>query len=138
MQSYSVIKVDFHFLVSLVGIWKCRPSQPTYRPLKVPGEKYKRLELLGRGSFGKAFLCKNTHNDNFCVVKQMETSMMTKKEREDAVREARLLKKMDHPNIIKFQEVQKDWLLESVDNYNLHAHPVRIGNRRVCTLDDNC
>jgi serine/threonine protein kinase len=72
---------------------------------KVPGEKYKRLELLGRGSFGKAFLCKNTHNDNFCVVKQMETSMMTKKEREDAVREARLLKKMDHPNIIKFQEV---------------------------------
>merc|ERR1719421_455245 len=35
----------------------------------------------------------------------METTMMSSKEREDAVREAKVLKKMHHPNIIRFQEV---------------------------------
>jgi len=61
--------------------------------------------VLGKGSFGKAYLVKNTELDEFCVVKQMETSMMGKKEREEAVKEAMLLKRMDHKNIVRFQEV---------------------------------
>uniref|UniRef100_A0A7S0ZLX4 non-specific serine/threonine protein kinase n=1 Tax=Noctiluca scintillans TaxID=2966 RepID=A0A7S0ZLX4_NOCSC len=35
----------------------------------------------------------------------METSTMDPKERNEAVKEAMLLKKMDHPNIVRFQEV---------------------------------
>lgn len=56
-------------------------------------------------SFGKAYLVKNTEADSLCVVKQMETSMMDPKERNEAVKEAMLLKRMDHPNIVRFQEV---------------------------------
>merc|ERR1719162_2246075 len=48
---------------------------------------------------------KNTEADELCVVKQMETSSMDPKERNEAVKEAMLLKKMNHPNIIQFQEV---------------------------------
>merc|ERR1719162_2637966 len=48
---------------------------------------------------------KNTEADELCVVKQMETSAMDPKERNEAVKEAMLLKRMDHPNIVRFQEV---------------------------------
>jgi len=68
-------------------------------------EKYQRIKVLGKGSFGKAYLVKNTKADELCVVKQMETSAMDPKERNEAVKEAMLLKKMDHPNIVRFQEV---------------------------------
>jgi serine/threonine protein kinase len=68
-------------------------------------EKYQRIRVLGKGSFGKAYLVKNTEAKEFCVVKQMETSMMDPKERNEAVKEAMLLKRMDHPNIVRFQEV---------------------------------
>lgn len=68
-------------------------------------EKYKRIEVLGKGSFGKAYLVRNTEVDELCVVKQMETSTMDPKERNEAVKEAMLLKKMNHPNIISFKEV---------------------------------
>lgn len=68
-------------------------------------EKYQRIKVLGKGSFGKAYLVKNTEADELCVVKQMETSMMNKTEREEAVKEAMLLKRMDHKNIVRFQEV---------------------------------
>lgn len=68
-------------------------------------EKYQRIKVLGKGSFGKAYLVKNTEANALCVVKQMETSMMDPKERNEAVKEAMLLKRMDHPNIVRFQEV---------------------------------
>mmetsp|Transcript_70591 Transcript_70591/g.132096 ORF Transcript_70591/g.132096 Transcript_70591/m.132096 type:complete len:443 (+) Transcript_70591:133-1461(+) len=68
-------------------------------------EKYQRIKVLGKGSFGKAFLVRNVQANAFCVVKQMETSTMELKERNEAVKEAMLLKKMDHPNIVRFQEV---------------------------------
>lgn len=68
-------------------------------------QKYERIKVLGKGSFGKAYLVKNTEADELCVVKQMETSMMSKKEKEEAVKEALLLKRMDHKNIVRFQEV---------------------------------
>lgn len=68
-------------------------------------EKYQRIKVLGKGSFGKAYLVRNTEENELCVVKQMETSAMEAKERNEAVKEAMLLKKMDHPNIVRFKEV---------------------------------
>mmetsp|Transcript_139678 Transcript_139678/g.260484 ORF Transcript_139678/g.260484 Transcript_139678/m.260484 type:complete len:527 (-) Transcript_139678:10-1590(-) len=67
--------------------------------------KYERLRVIGKGSFGKAYLVKNIEVDKLAVVKQMETGAMDAKERNEAVREAMLLKRMVHPNIIQFQEV---------------------------------
>lgn len=67
--------------------------------------KYKRIRVIGTGAFGKAYLVKNTEADSLCVVKQMETASMDAKERDDAVKEAIVLKKMQHPNIIMFQEI---------------------------------
>ncbi|CAJ1461730.1 unnamed protein product [Effrenium voratum] len=67
-------------------------------------EKYQRIKVLGKGSFGKAYLVKNTEDNELCVVKQMETSAMEAKERNEAVKEAMLLpgpKGTDGPRCVK-------------------------------------
>eukprot|EP00392_Amoebophrya_sp_AT5.2_P015796 g16012.t1 len=96
-------------------------------------EKYKRIRVLGKGSFGKAFLVENSsaatasaaaaHGGDgggkvngtttptpatsaLCVVKQMETVQMSQKQRDEAVKEAAVLKRMcGHANIVEFHEV---------------------------------
>merc|ERR1719217_2031124 len=67
--------------------------------------KYERLKVIGKGAFGKAYLVRNTEVDALCVVKQMDTGTMDPKDKDAAVKEATLLKKMRHPNIVQFQEV---------------------------------
>ena len=66
---------------------------------------YKVLKLLGEGSYGKAFLCKNESNGSICVIKQIIIEGMNKKEIEDVYNEANILEKLDHQNIIKFYEI---------------------------------
>ena len=67
--------------------------------------KYKVIKLLGEGSFGKAFLCKNESNDTICVIKQIIIEDMNEKEKDDVYNEAQILGKLDHQNIIKLFEV---------------------------------
>eukprot|EP00435_Cladocopium_sp_Y103_P041708 s111_g11.t1 len=66
---------------------------PSHSSVGAMDEKYQRLKVLGKGSFGKAYLVKNTEENALC-------------ERNEAVKEAMLLKKMDHPNIIRFKEAE--------------------------------
>eukprot|EP00928_Gymnodinium_smaydae_P050314 TRINITY_DN33880_c0_g1_i1.p1 TRINITY_DN33880_c0_g1~~TRINITY_DN33880_c0_g1_i1.p1 ORF type:complete len:590 (-),score=118.63 TRINITY_DN33880_c0_g1_i1:353-2122(-) len=67
--------------------------------------KYQRIKVIGAGAFGKAYLVKNTEANALCVVKQMETTTMDSRQRNEAVKEALVLKRMVHPNIIQFQDV---------------------------------
>lgn len=68
---------------------------------------YKRLRLLGEGSFGKAFLveCLSTHE--LLVLKQMDLSRMSSGEKSQIIRESKILEAMKHPNIINFREVYR-------------------------------
>eukprot|EP00919_Chromeraceae_sp_WS-2016_P005867 GHVR01013803.1.p1 GENE.GHVR01013803.1~~GHVR01013803.1.p1 ORF type:complete len:303 (-),score=65.39 GHVR01013803.1:65-928(-) len=68
-------------------------------------DKYKKLSVLGKGSFGKAYLVEKSDSNELCVVKQMETSAMSKKEKDDCIKEAQVLRCMNHPNIVQFHEV---------------------------------
>ena len=45
-------------------------------------ETYKKVKLLGEGSFGKAFLVETMFSKEYCVIKQVNISNMSEKERE--------------------------------------------------------
>ena len=66
---------------------------------------YKIIKLLGEGSYGKAFLCTDKTDNSQCVIKQINIQNMNEKDKQDTLNEAKILEKLDHPNIIKFKEV---------------------------------
>ena len=66
---------------------------------------YKIIDFLGEGSFGKAYLAQCDNDNNKYVIKQITLEGMTDEEKRETINEAVILKKLDHPNIIKFKEV---------------------------------
>lgn len=70
-------------------------------------EQYKRIKLLGEGSFGKAYLVECFSDGKLFVVKQMDMNQMDETEKRETIKEAKILEYLKHPNIIKFKEVYK-------------------------------
>lgn len=64
-------------------------------------EGYSNPQLIGKGNYGTAYLCQDVYNDKV-VVKKISLFSMTEKEKMDAYNECKLLKKVNHPNIIKY------------------------------------
>ncbi|XP_014390715.1 PREDICTED: serine/threonine-protein kinase Nek1 [Myotis brandtii] len=67
-------------------------------------EKYARLQKIGEGSFGKAILVKSTEDGKQYVIKEINISRMSNKEREESRREVAVLANMKHPNIVQYRE----------------------------------
>ena len=63
-------------------------------------EKYNKIRLLSKGSYGKAYLVEAESDWSLAVIKQIDFD-----QKETTVKEALLLREMDHPNIIKFKDV---------------------------------
>eukprot|EP01028_Stygiella_incarcerata_P005415 TRINITY_DN228_c0_g1_i1.p1 TRINITY_DN228_c0_g1~~TRINITY_DN228_c0_g1_i1.p1 ORF type:complete len:1074 (-),score=395.24 TRINITY_DN228_c0_g1_i1:159-3380(-) len=70
--------------------------------------KYQRIRLVGKGTFGKAYLVRNTRDGGQYIMKQIRTSQMDKQEREEAMNEVRVLASLNHPNIIQLVESFQD------------------------------
>ena len=70
-------------------------------------ETYKRLKVLGEGSYGKALLCESLIDGSLCVIKELDLNFMSESEKRDTIKEAKILEALNHPNIIRFQEVYK-------------------------------
>ncbi|KAM5234756.1 serine/threonine-protein kinase Nek1 isoform 12-T14 [Hipposideros larvatus] len=67
-------------------------------------EKYVRLQKIGEGSFGKAILVKSTEDGKQYVIKEINISRMSSKERKESRREVAVLANMKHPNIVQYKE----------------------------------
>ncbi|XP_042556502.1 serine/threonine-protein kinase Nek1 isoform X7 [Dipodomys spectabilis] len=67
-------------------------------------EKYVRLQKIGEGSFGKAVLVKSSEDGRQYVIKEINISKMSSKEREESRREVAVLANMKHPNIVQYRE----------------------------------
>ena len=69
--------------------------------------KYKRIKLLGEGSYGKAYLVECIQDSSKCVIKQINLFQLSEEEKRHTIDEARILESLNHPNIIRFREMYK-------------------------------
>ncbi|XP_064004896.1 serine/threonine-protein kinase Nek1 isoform X12 [Pogoniulus pusillus] len=67
-------------------------------------DKYIKVRKIGEGSFGKAILVKAKENGQQYVIKEINISKMSSKEREESRREVAVLANMKHPNIVLYRE----------------------------------
>ncbi|CAD8163976.1 unnamed protein product [Paramecium pentaurelia] len=67
-------------------------------------DKYKKIRVVGKGSFGYALLAQALSNKKNYIVKIIDISKMDRKQREEALNEVHVLKAMRHPYIITYRE----------------------------------
>ncbi|XP_045141995.1 serine/threonine-protein kinase Nek1 [Echinops telfairi] len=67
-------------------------------------EKYVKQQKIGEGSFGKAILVKSKEDGRQYVIKEINISRMSSKEKEESRREVAVLANMKHPNIVQYRE----------------------------------
>lgn len=67
-------------------------------------EKYKKVKLIGKGSFGYAMLVQTVSDRKHYVMKVIDVSKMDRKQKEEALNEVHVLKAMRHPYIVTYRE----------------------------------
>eukprot|EP00056_Hartaetosiga_gracilis_P000502 m.38659 g.38659 ORF g.38659 m.38659 type:complete len:439 (+) comp10233_c0_seq3:78-1394(+) len=65
---------------------------------------YTKIAEIGKGSFGTVILTRCNKDKKKYVVKRIDLSQASKKERKNAMQEADLLSNLDHPNIVAHRE----------------------------------
>ena len=69
------------------------------------GRKYRVERVIGRGSFGAAYLVRSQANSRLYVMKRLDFEQMGEKDRTEALNECDILLKLrEHPNIIRVHE----------------------------------
>ncbi|KAK3589291.1 hypothetical protein CHS0354_026942 [Potamilus streckersoni] len=85
------------------------PKREKERKPRVLANRYEIVKKLGKGNFGTAYLCKDLRNKlkdgtELKVLKEISVGDLQPDESVDAMHEARLLSKLDHPSIVKFHD----------------------------------
>ncbi|ESS70705.1 protein kinase [Trypanosoma cruzi Dm28c] len=101
-------------------------------------EKYTKIRVLGKGSFGSAILIKRRSDNALLVIKEVFLGKMSKKEREEARHECRLLQQLSHPNIVRYVEHFENRnnlyiVMEYCDGGDLHTK-VKLGPMKESTI----
>jgi tRNA A-37 threonylcarbamoyl transferase component Bud32 len=65
---------------------------------------YEDIKVIGRGQYGKAHLVRHAKDQSSYIAKTIELTCLSKKERETALQEVELLRRLDHPNIVQYQD----------------------------------
>eukprot|EP01063_Lacrimia_lanifica_P027531 TRINITY_DN3877_c2_g1_i1.p1 TRINITY_DN3877_c2_g1~~TRINITY_DN3877_c2_g1_i1.p1 ORF type:complete len:466 (+),score=194.32 TRINITY_DN3877_c2_g1_i1:75-1472(+) len=89
--------------------------------------EYTKVKQIGKGNMGVCHLAKSKTGD-LVVIKQVNTWKMNKKEKSQAVGEAKLLKSVNHPNIVRYIDSWMD------KNENLMIAMEYVQNGDLCKL----
>jgi len=82
---------------------------------------YEPVRTVGEGSFGKAILVQpvasSAQSDEKAIVKMIDISRASKKERDDALQESQVLSSLKHPNIVRYRNnfLAEGWLCIVMD-----------------------
>lgn len=63
---------------------------------------FKILEELGKGSYGIVYRVRSLINKKEYVIKKIDLKILNAKHRKESLQEVQLLKKLSHPNMIKY------------------------------------
>ena len=66
-------------------------------------EKYRKVKIVGKGSFGYAVLVESKKSKKQYIMKIIDISKMDKKQIEEALLEVHLLKVMRYPYIVTYR-----------------------------------
>jgi len=69
-------------------------------------QKYERIERVGGGTYGVVYKARNTESDEIVAIKQMRTDHSDEGVPSTAIREISILKSLDHPNIVRVEDVK--------------------------------
>ena len=69
-----------------------------------PNQIYIRKKILGRGSFGIVYLVKQKELSRYFAMKVIKKISRNKEEEENLMNEIEILRKLDHPNILKITD----------------------------------
>src|SRR4051812_35603352 len=88
---------------------------------------YSIASLIGRGGMGLVYLARDTRLDRQVAIKCLRAELFEARYRERFKREALLLAKLNHPNIVQIYdyletEDQLALVMEYVDGQNLQQH----------------
>lgn len=65
-------------------------------------DKYTKVKAIGKGNMGTCTLARNNENGQYYVIKQVDLTRLSKKDRQQSLNEARVLSSLRHPNIINY------------------------------------
>eukprot|EP01062_Namystynia_karyoxenos_P058876 TRINITY_DN50328_c0_g1_i1.p1 TRINITY_DN50328_c0_g1~~TRINITY_DN50328_c0_g1_i1.p1 ORF type:complete len:541 (+),score=193.87 TRINITY_DN50328_c0_g1_i1:88-1623(+) len=99
--------------------------------------RYRRIKVVGKGSFGEAVLVRSRDDGKRYIAKTVDCQGMTEKDRQDVYREIKILANVNHPNIVRYKEHYEEgdmlWILmEYADGGDLG---VRIKDQRKKATD---
>ncbi|KAL9953867.1 hypothetical protein ACROYT_G041340 [Oculina patagonica] len=77
-------------------------ADDTFNDGRASEEPYTRIRTLGRGAFGEAVLYRKTEDNVLVVVKEVNLSRASEKERVDAEKEVDILSLLNHTNIVTY------------------------------------
>ncbi|AIN96717.1 protein kinase, putative [Leishmania panamensis] len=97
-------------------------------------DKYTKVKTIGKGNMGTCTLARNNEDGKYYVIKQVDLTRMSKKDRQQSLNEARVLSSLRHPNIINYVD---SFLARKSDNLCIVMEYAESGD--VCTsLKKNC
>jgi NIMA (never in mitosis gene a)-related kinase 1/4/5 len=73
--------------------------------MEVPGRQLSDFDIeqeLGHGSFGMVYKVKSLRNGGTYVIKKINIDHLPQKSQKEVIHEAQILKKINHPNIVKY------------------------------------
>lgn len=65
---------------------------------------YEDIKVIGRGQYGKAHLVKSGQDQGQYIAKTIDLTCLSKRERDTALQEVALLRRLDHPNIVQYKD----------------------------------
>mmetsp|Transcript_4441 Transcript_4441/g.10743 ORF Transcript_4441/g.10743 Transcript_4441/m.10743 type:complete len:121 (-) Transcript_4441:1916-2278(-) len=67
-------------------------------------EAYKKIQVLGSGTYGKCYKVECLEDNRIYVMKRVALAQNTAKERKQAMNEVEVLSSLSHPNIVPYKE----------------------------------